>query len=162
MKLFSQRDTAVPAGPGQAIGAAPEETPEQRLQGLAAQRIAIEGVAPSIDCGRFPAKGVAGRLFTVEADIFCDGHDKIDAALQTRKAGEAEWRETRMRLVVNDRWRGTAVFDGLLYLLVGDVTVCYRCGAHYRGFPPHPAHQPFDLGVGERYRQERIRRELLK
>ncbi|HXG09897.1 MAG TPA: hypothetical protein VNK04_08925 [Gemmataceae bacterium] len=57
---------------------------------------------------------------------------------------------------------GSAAFDGLLYLWVGDVVVCYRCGAEYRGFPPNPGHGPFELGIGERYRQERIRREQLK
>ena len=33
---------------------------------------------------------------------------------------------------------GSAVFDCLLYLLVKDVTVCYRCDAHYRNLPPGP------------------------
>lgn len=56
---------------------------------------------------------------------------------------------------------GTAVFDGLLYLWVGDVIVCYRCNAHYRGFASS-AHPPFELTTGERYRQERIRREQMK
>lgn len=56
---------------------------------------------------------------------------------------------------------GTAVFDGLLYMLVGDVIVCYRCQAHYRGLNRNSDHQPFDLGIGERYRQEQIRREQL-
>jgi hypothetical protein len=56
---------------------------------------------------------------------------------------------------------GSAVFDGLLYLCVGDVVVCYRCGAHLRGLPPEPAQPPFDLGIAERYRQERLRREQL-
>ena len=57
---------------------------------------------------------------------------------------------------------GSAVFDGLLYLWVGDAVVCYRCNAHYRGVTPLPEHQPFELIIGERYRQERIRREQLK
>ncbi len=57
---------------------------------------------------------------------------------------------------------GTAIFDGLLYLLVGDAVVCYRCQAHYKGFQASPAHQPFELTVGERYRQERLRREQMK
>ncbi len=56
---------------------------------------------------------------------------------------------------------GTAIFDGLLYLWVGDVVVCYRCNAHYRGFQPEDQHKPFELGIAERYRQERLRlREL--
>ncbi len=57
---------------------------------------------------------------------------------------------------------GTAAFDGILYLLVGDAVVCYRCNAHYRKVSPSPEHQPFELTVGERYRQERLRREQLK
>ena len=56
---------------------------------------------------------------------------------------------------------GTALFDGALYLLVGDVVVCYRCQAHYRKLEPGEGHRPFDLGTAERYRQERIRREQL-
>jgi hypothetical protein len=57
---------------------------------------------------------------------------------------------------------GSAVVDGLLYLWVGDVVVCYRCQAHYRELMPNEAHQPFELGIAERYRQERLRREQLE
>jgi len=57
---------------------------------------------------------------------------------------------------------GTALFDVLLYLWVGDAVVCYRCGAVHSGIKPGPEHQPFDLGVSERYRQERLRREKVK
>jgi hypothetical protein len=54
---------------------------------------------------------------------------------------------------------GSATVDGLLYLLMGDVTVCYRCRAQYRGFPPNPEHHAFDLAIGEKYRQERLRKD---
>lgn len=54
---------------------------------------------------------------------------------------------------------GSAAFDGLLYLWVGDAVVCYRCGARCKGFTPTEAHKPHELTVAERYRQERIRRE---
>jgi hypothetical protein len=57
---------------------------------------------------------------------------------------------------------GTALFDGVLYLLVGDAVVCYRCNAHYRGVAQNPAHEPFELTTGERYRQERIRKDQMK
>lgn len=57
---------------------------------------------------------------------------------------------------------GTAVLDGALYLLVGDALVCYRCNAHHKGFPKSTSHQPFELTIGERYRQERLRREQMK
>jgi len=57
---------------------------------------------------------------------------------------------------------GSALFDGLLYLWVGDVVVCYRCQAHYRGIPAGDEHKPFELGIAERYRQERLRRQQLQ
>lgn len=57
---------------------------------------------------------------------------------------------------------GSAAFDGILYLLVKDVIVCYRCHAHLRGVLPREHHQPFELTVHERYRQEKLRREELQ
>ena len=57
---------------------------------------------------------------------------------------------------------GSALFDGVLYLCVGDALVCYRCNAHYRGFQAGEEHHAFELSIGERYRQERIRREQLQ
>ncbi|YBV95188.1 alpha-1,4-glucan--maltose-1-phosphate maltosyltransferase [Phyllobacteriaceae bacterium JZ32] len=81
------------------------------LQKLAASRVAIEAVEPAIDGGRFAAKAVVGMPFRVEADIFCDGHDVIAAALLHRRRGEQQWRETPMRPLVNDRWRATITFS---------------------------------------------------
>ena len=49
--------------------------------------------------------------------------------------------------------------DWALFHTCKDVTVCYRCLAQFRNMTPNPAHNSFDLGVGERYRQERLRRE---
>jgi hypothetical protein len=57
---------------------------------------------------------------------------------------------------------GSALFDGLLYLYVKDVVVCYRCNTHHQGLVPGPEHRPFELTVHERYRQERIRKAELK
>jgi hypothetical protein len=56
---------------------------------------------------------------------------------------------------------GAAALDCLLYMIVGNVTVCYRCQTQYRDFPPNPRHQPFELTIGEKYRQERLRLEQL-
>jgi len=81
------------------------------LQKLAANRIAIEAVEPAIDGGRFAAKTVVGEHFRIEADIFCDGHEVIAAAVLHRRRGERSWTETPMRHLVNDRWRATVVFD---------------------------------------------------
>jgi uncharacterized protein (DUF983 family) len=54
---------------------------------------------------------------------------------------------------------GSVVLDAILYALVPDVVICYRCLGQYRGLETRGAarYRPFDLEVGERYRQERIR-----
>jgi hypothetical protein len=44
-----------------------------------------------------------------------------------------------------------ALLDAVLYLLVPEITVCYRCHAHFRGFARNPAHQKFDLHLAEQY-----------
>jgi starch synthase (maltosyl-transferring) len=85
--------------------------PDSLLAHLAASRVVIENISPEIDCGRFPAKAIVGDSFAVEADIFSDGHDKIDASLLIRRADEPEWREAPMILFDNDRWRGAALVD---------------------------------------------------
>jgi DNA-directed RNA polymerase subunit RPC12/RpoP len=44
-----------------------------------------------------------------------------------------------------------AAVDALLYLLLPEITICYRCGTHFRGFPRNPRHQAFDLHIAEQY-----------
>ena len=44
-----------------------------------------------------------------------------------------------------------ALIDAGLYLLLPEITVCYRCHAHYRRFARNPRHQPFDLHIAEQY-----------
>jgi starch synthase (maltosyl-transferring) len=78
---------------------------------LAASRLAIEGVAPLIDGGRFAAKAVAGRPMAVEADVFSDGHEVIGVAVRVRE-GRAET-EARMAHSVNDRWSTEIAFDAV-------------------------------------------------
>jgi hypothetical protein len=58
----------------------------------------------------------------------------------------------------------TAAMDVLLYYFVPDVTICDRCLSQIRGpgSAPEGRFQPFDLEVGERYRQERLRVEELR
>ena len=76
-----------------------------------AKRIGIERITPSVDDGRFPTKRVAGEVVTVEADILCDGHDQLGVALRWRRVGEDAWRETRMRLLNNDRWQAAFILE---------------------------------------------------
>ena len=73
---------------------------------LALSCICIEGIDPEIDGGRFAAKCVAGRPFTVSADIFGEGHDTIRAALIWWRQGSSQIHEVPMEFLVNDRWEG--------------------------------------------------------
>ncbi|HET7294103.1 MAG TPA: hypothetical protein VFM88_16875 [Vicinamibacteria bacterium] len=44
-----------------------------------------------------------------------------------------------------------ALVDAALYALLPEITVCYRCHAHFRGFRRNPRHQSFDLHLAEQY-----------
>src|ERR1700704_3257723 len=67
-------------------------------------RVVIESVLPEINGGQFAIARTPGELVTVSADIFADGHDVIDAALQYRRDGDADWQYEAMRPIKNDRW----------------------------------------------------------
>jgi hypothetical protein len=58
----------------------------------------------------------------------------------------------------------SGLLDLLMYHLVGDVIICYRCLCQLRRPEANREGQyrPFDLAIGERYRQERIRAEQLR
>jgi len=58
----------------------------------------------------------------------------------------------------------SALLDMVLYYRVPDVTICYRCLGQVRGAGANPGGtiRPFDLAIGERYRQERFRIEELR
>jgi len=71
----------------------------------APSRVVIERVEPEIDCGRYPAKRVAGETLVVSATIFADGHDRLAAVLKHRGAGEQGWHETAMVPSADDRWQ---------------------------------------------------------
>ena len=67
-------------------------------------RVVIERVLPEIDGGRFPITRTPGEMVTVSADIFADGHDVVDAALQYRSAADEAWQYEPMVPGTNDRW----------------------------------------------------------
>jgi starch synthase (maltosyl-transferring) len=69
-------------------------------------RFLIENIFPSIECGRFAVKRIAGEPVEVWADIFREGHDVIAASLMWRGAGDAAWTREPMRHDANDRWCG--------------------------------------------------------
>jgi hypothetical protein len=58
----------------------------------------------------------------------------------------------------------SALADMVLYSIVPNVTICYRCLCQVRGEGANPGNRfaAFDLAIGERYRQERLRIEQLR
>jgi len=76
-------------------------------------RVIIEAASPEIDGGAFPAKRVLGDVVFAEADIFTDGHDLISAIVLHRHDDDPDWKEVRMRPLVNDRWRAELTVEKL-------------------------------------------------
>lgn len=68
--------------------------------------IIIEGLTPCGECGRYPIKRIVGEACVVEADIFRDGHQLLQASLLWRRADAETFNEVPMRALGNDRWRG--------------------------------------------------------
>lgn len=50
----------------------------------------------------------------------------------------------------------TALIDVVLYLIVPDALMCYRCGAQYRLAEGMSRHGAFNLETHERYRQQAV------
>ncbi|HEX3538111.1 MAG TPA: maltotransferase domain-containing protein [Stellaceae bacterium] len=84
---------------GPAVARDPAHHPAWRPEA----RIAVEGVYPELDGGRYPVKRIVGEEVAVWADIFRDGHDKIAAVLKFAFEDEP-WRETPFGFQDNDRW----------------------------------------------------------
>ena len=91
--------------------ATPKGRPDVKIDADAARRfadgprVAIEAPSPCVDDGTLPAKRLVGEVVTVEADVVCDGHDKLGVALQWREPGSAVMHEVRMVPAGNDRYR---------------------------------------------------------
>ena len=97
------RDAPAKGGvPGSREAALPYSAHER-----APSRVAVERLYPEIDCGRFPAKRVVGDEMAVEVNAFADGHDELRCVLLHRREGQADWTETPMTPLVNDRWHAT-------------------------------------------------------
>ena len=98
------RKSAKSRAPRPDASGAASDPARERLEALAGRRVAIEGVDPEINAGRFAAKCVAGRPMRIEADAFSDGHEVIRVAALWRPEGADGWSEVEMAQIVNDRW----------------------------------------------------------
>jgi starch synthase (maltosyl-transferring) len=69
------------------------------------RRVVIEHVEPEIECGEFPIKRTPDETVSVEADIFADGHDTVNAILLYRHEQDKQWQEVPLVPMGNDRWQ---------------------------------------------------------
>jgi starch synthase (maltosyl-transferring) len=78
------------------------------------RHIVIEAVTPTVACGRYPVKRVAGENCVVEADIFSNGPVALAAVIKWRRAQDDRFLEAPMVFIDNDRWRGEFPLAGNL------------------------------------------------
>ncbi|GCB53064.1 alpha-1,4-glucan--maltose-1-phosphate maltosyltransferase [Streptomyces sp. NL15-2K] len=69
-------------------------------------RIPVRDVRPTVECGRRPAKAVAGETFEVTATVFREGHDAVAAnvVLTAPEGGHGPWTPMRELAPGTDRW----------------------------------------------------------
>ncbi len=79
----------------------------------AQKRVWVERVHPNIDNGKWPAKGIVGDLFVVEADLVSDGNDIVTGALLYRSGDTKAWAKTPFVLIENDRFRARFTLSDL-------------------------------------------------
>ena len=79
---------------------------------MAAERITIADVTPSVDCGRWPAKACVGDRVAVGATIVRDGHEPLRAVVRYRKP-RGRWREAPLAALGNDRFAGSFEVDAV-------------------------------------------------
>lgn len=75
------------------------------------QRIVIENVRPRVDCGEFPAKAVLGEHLRISANVFTDGHDRVDTRIMYRHDSGEKHETAPMAPVGQDRFEGIIVID---------------------------------------------------
>lgn len=74
-------------------------------------RVYAAVLSPVVDGGQYSIRRVVGQSVKVEAQILCDGHDVIQAALQFRHSSQSKWNEHRIWSHAEDRWDGKFIVD---------------------------------------------------
>ncbi|MEV7687953.1 maltotransferase domain-containing protein, partial [Streptomyces bungoensis] len=69
-------------------------------------RVPVRDVRPAVECGRRPAKAVAGETFQVTATVFREGHDVVGAnvVLRDPKGRRGPWTPMRELSPGSDLW----------------------------------------------------------
>jgi starch synthase (maltosyl-transferring) len=70
------------------------------------QRAVIENVRPIVDGGANAAKRIEGDRVKIEADIYGDGHDVVNAWVYVKHNSERKYSHCPLKALVNDAWEG--------------------------------------------------------
>jgi starch synthase (maltosyl-transferring) len=73
---------------------------------LAAPRIVIDAIEPSVEGGIFPTRYMVNDSISVAVDIFTDGHPVVAAEIRWKRFGDRDWLRVPLQLGHNDRWHG--------------------------------------------------------
>lgn len=68
-------------------------------------RAVIENVSPLITGGKHAVKRVKGEKLSIQADVFADGHDLVNAWLYFKSKSAKKWETLPLEHIVNDRWK---------------------------------------------------------
>lgn len=68
-------------------------------------RVIIDDIIPSVNNGRFSAKGLVGDTIPVGATIYSDGHPVISADVLYRSADDDVVERTPLHFIENDQWQ---------------------------------------------------------
>ncbi|MDO0929192.1 alpha-1,4-glucan--maltose-1-phosphate maltosyltransferase [Streptomyces sp. TG1A-8] len=76
-------------------------------------RVPVRDVRPAVECGRRPAKAVAGEAFQVTATVFREGHDAVGANVVLRDPGgrRGPWTPMRELSPGSDVWGAEVTAD---------------------------------------------------
>lgn len=73
------------------------------------ERVILSNIQPQIDGGTYALKRIIDQDVSVTADVLCDGHDVIQAALLYKHQSERKWSEIRMNQMPNDEMQASFV-----------------------------------------------------
>ncbi len=71
------------------------------------ERVVVGQVNPQIDGGTFDVKRILGQQVHITADVLCDGHDIVQAALVYKHQSQKKESEIRMTPLENDAWKAS-------------------------------------------------------
>lgn len=132
-----------------------------------AQRVHFSADSQSIDCShckqplRLPERAVVGQrvcrcIVCPSTDLYVrkDFPQRLGVALVVAGilGSCVAWYYTAIYWTYGILF-GTALIDVVLFTIVGNALMCYRCHAQYRGVQEMESHGAFSLETHERYRQ---------